>query len=496
MNTNLKKLAKKGNKKQLLVNVLMIIVLVIGVFGLIGSLSGDGEALPYTAERAEGERAYVDAQYASEDFAYFETDESDKLYFVMDKDFRAYIVCVSDAEIGSYADLQAFTFGEITKQPNTVRTEGKLVVIDDELMQLAINEFNYFWGENVVDSKNAKEFFGAYYIDTAVTDMSGDYLVFAALIGIAIGVMIFMAKKNSKAKAKTKQVLANLTESGEAALVDAELQDIRTKEFKKIGVYLTERYLISYRNGLTVVPLSEMTGLYGVVTEKNYELVIRHADESEQVVVQTENKVNKQWDELVALVTAISVQKTELEYGSDRVKVEGAVEVTQVEHFFVARNTKSALEVQTELTNPDGTVIEPNVGLGVIGALVGAVIGGALWVLIGKLGYIAGIAGFAIIYLSAMGYKKGAKVLTRSGAVIAVILSVLMIFAANYFLYVWMIVEAFEGRYTFGEVLPNLFSMLSEYELVGSFVKDVVIGYGLSVLAAFSTLKTLLGKKK
>lgn len=495
MNTNLKKLAKKGTKKQLLVSMLMVVVLIVGVCGLIGSLSGDGEALPYTAERTEGERAFVDAQYASDYFAYFETNEADKLYFVMDKDMGAYIVCVSDKEIDSYTELQAFTYGETTKEPAMVRTEGKLVLIDDALMELAISEFNNFWGEKVVDDVNCEAFFGKYYIDTAVTDMSGDYLVFAALIGIAIGVMIFMAKKNNKAKVKTKQVLANLTESGEAALVDAELQDIRTKEFKKIGVYLTENYLISYRNGLAVVLLSEMTGLYGVVTEKNYELVIRHADESEQIVVQTENKVNKQWDELVDLVTAISVQTTELEYGSDRVKAEGAVEVTQVEHFFVARNTKSALEVQTELTNPDGTMIEPNVGLGVIGALIGAVIGGALWVLIGKLGYIAGIAGFAIIYLSAMGFKKGAKVLTRSGAVIAVILSVLMIFASNYFLYVWMIVEAFEGRYTFGEVLPNLFAMLSDYELVGSFVKDVVIGYGLSVLAAFSTLKTLLGKK-
>ena len=159
MNTNLKKLAKKGNKKQLLVNVLMIIVLVIGVFGLIGSLGGDGEALPYTAERAEGERAYVDAQYASDYFAYFETNEADKLYFVMDKDFRAYIVCVSDTEIGSYADLQAFTFGEITKQPNTVRTEGKLVVIDDELMQLAINEFNYFWGGECGRQQKCKRIF-------------------------------------------------------------------------------------------------------------------------------------------------------------------------------------------------------------------------------------------------------------------------------------------------------------------------------------------------
>lgn len=84
-------------------------------------------------------------------------------------------------------------------------------------------------------------------------------------------------------------------------------------------------------------------------------------------------------------------------------KVEGAFEVTQIENFFVARNVASTLEVQTEMTNADGTVIEPNYGLGI------------------------------------------------AGAVIAVIISVVVIFAANYVLYVWMMVEAFGGRYTFGE---------------------------------------------
>ncbi len=496
MNTTLKKMAKGKNGKQMLVNVLMVLLIVIGLFGLIGSLGGNAKAGPYTADSDEGDRAYMDAQYASEYFAYFDSNENDKLYFLMDEEYSVYIVCISDSEIGAYADMQAFTFGETDKAPEQIRTEGTLVAIDDELMQLAIEEFNWFWGEDVVDSENCYDIFGNYYIDTAVEDVSSDYLIFILFIVVAVVVMVWTTKKNGKVKKGSKKVLAALEANGEAALVDAELQDIRTKHFDKIGVYLTQNYLISYRNGLMVIPLTALTGLYGVVTEKNYELVIRSTDNSEQTAVQTENKVNKQWDELIALVTAISAQVPDLEYGVDCVKVDGVFEVTQIEHFFVARNTGSALEVQTEMTNPDGTVITPNYGLGILGGLIGALIGGALWVLIGRLGYIAGIAGFVIIYLSAMGFKKGAKVLTRGGAVIAVIISVVMIFVANYVLYAWMMVEAFEGRYTIGEIMAKLFPMLEEYELTGSFVKDVVIGYALSLVAAFSTLKALLGKKK
>lgn len=496
MNTNLKKLANGKNGRQILLNVLMVLLIIIGVAGLVGSLSGSTEAGPYTADSKEGDVAYVEAQYASDYFAYFEINEADKFYFVMDKDMRASIVCISDSEIGAYSDLQAFTYGETSTAPDVIRTEGMLVTIDDDLMQLAIDEFNWFWGEEVVTSQNCHEFFGDYYLDTAAESVPGDYLIFVVLIVIAVAVLIWMAKKNGKVKNGSKRELATLTANGEAALVDAELQDIRTKQFEKIGVYLTQNYLISFRNGLMVVPLSSITGLYGVVTDKNYELVVRVASEVERAVVRTENKVNKQWDELVALVNAIAAQTADLEYGTDRVKVEGDFEITQIEHFFVARKSSSALEVQTEMTNADGTVVEVNYGLGIVGALIGALIGGVLWVVIGRLGYIAGIAGFAIIYLAAMGFKKGAKVLTRSGAVIAVIISVVMIFAANYMLYVWMMVEAFGGRYTFGEMVTGLFPMLSEYEFMGDFVKDVVIGYGLSLLAAFSTLKTLLGKNK
>ncbi|MBQ4563034.1 MAG: hypothetical protein IJA58_00975, partial [Lachnospiraceae bacterium] len=442
MKTNLKKLAKGNRGLQIFLNVLMVLLILLGVIGLIGSVGENSEATLYTADSNEGDLVYVDAQYASDFFAYFDVNDSHKLYFIMDKDFDVSIVCIPDNEIGGYEALQAYTFGETKVAPDTVRTEGKLVTIDDELMQLAISEFNWFIGENKVTAENCHEFFGKYYIDTTVGVALGDYFIFVVLIILAVIGLVWMAKKNGKVKQKSARVLATLAQSGETELVDEELSDENAKQFKKIGVYLTKSYLISYRNGLVVVPLSSMNGLYGVVTDRNYELVVREADEAERVIVQTENKVNQQWDELAALVTAISNQVSDLEYGAGREKIEGSFDITQIEHFFIARRSNSALEVQTEMTNADGTIMAPNFGLGIVGALIGALIGGVLWVVIGKMGYIAGIAGFVIIYLAAMGFKKGAKVLTRSGAVIAVIISALMIFAANYMLYVWIMTEA------------------------------------------------------
>lgn len=88
MNTNLKKLAKGKSGRNVFLNVLLGLTIVLCLIGLVGELAGgsDSSAEPYTLESKEGDRAYVDAQYMSEHFAVFESKESDKLYFILDKD--------------------------------------------------------------------------------------------------------------------------------------------------------------------------------------------------------------------------------------------------------------------------------------------------------------------------------------------------------------------------------------------------------------------------
>ena len=63
MNTNLKKLAKKGTKKQLLVSMLMVVVLIVGVCGLIGNLRSS-PLLRRTAFFTSGQYLYDPARSA------------------------------------------------------------------------------------------------------------------------------------------------------------------------------------------------------------------------------------------------------------------------------------------------------------------------------------------------------------------------------------------------------------------------------------------------
>ena len=47
--------------------------------------------------------------------------------------------------------------------------------------------------------------------------------------------------------------------------------------------------------------------------------------------------------------------------------------------------------------------IRENLPLGTIGAFVGVLLGMALWVIIGQVGFIAGIAGYAIVFCAMTG---------------------------------------------------------------------------------------------
>jgi NADH:ubiquinone oxidoreductase subunit 6 (subunit J) len=100
-----------------------------------------------------------------------------------------------------------------------------------------------------------------------------------------------------------------------------------------------------------------------------------------------------------------------------------------------------------------------SVPLGILGAIIGAVLGGILWVIVGRMGYIAGICGFAVILLAMKGYKLLGKKLSRKAMVLIIIISLAVLFAANYVSYTWTLVDAINkneaGKGDFATVFNN-----------------------------------------
>ena len=139
-----------------------------------------------------------------------------------------------------------------------------------------------------------------------------------------------------------------------------------------------------------------------------------------------------------------------------------------------------------------------NAILGTVGAIGGALIGAALWVIIYQVGFIAGIAGFVTVLCAIKGFELlGKQKAGKLGTILCVLISLIIIFMANYFCYAIEVYKAFGTDYylTFGDSLALVPEILQDGEVMGAFLKDLLIGYALTIVASFSAIGAAFKKQ-
>lgn len=72
-----------------------------------------------------------------------------------------------------------------------------------------------------------------------------------------------------------------------------------------------------------------------------------------------------------------------------------------------------------------------NIGRGILGALIGGVIGAAVIVLIGQLGYVAALSGVVLGYCTIGGYRRGAGKLSAVGIAVSIVVMLLAVYLGN-----------------------------------------------------------------
>lgn len=140
-----------------------------------------------------------------------------------------------------------------------------------------------------------------------------------------------------------------------------------------------------------------------------------------------------------------------------------------------------------------------NVVLGILGAFIGAAIGGGLWIIVTRFGYIAGIVGFIIILLSFKGYELLSGKLDKTGAIVALIFSIASIFIAE------CLAIAIEyhtsineyTNYPFSKSFSDTMDLIkTQGEMTRAFLKDIVIGYAFTIAASFTLIRNALKGEK
>jgi hypothetical protein len=145
-----------------------------------------------------------------------------------------------------------------------------------------------------------------------------------------------------------------------------------------------------------------------------------------------------------------------------------------------------------------------NAVAGTIGAFIFALGGGVLWFLVYQVGFIAGIIGFVTMFLAMLGYRLFGKAQGIRAVVISIIITVIVIFVAEYICVAKNVYEAYQDWYksgeidyqvTFSDVMRNVFPSLTSEGLL-MYGKDLLIGYGLAAIACFTYIKNAIRDAK
>jgi len=136
--------------------------------------------------------------------------------------------------------------------------------------------------------------------------------------------------------------------------------------------------------------------------------------------------------------------------------------------------------------------VKPHSPMGYIGAILGAAIGGVIWVLIGKLGFIAAIAGFAIVYFALKGYNLFGGKHKRFTAFYIIVVAVLTVISAE-LISTFLIVQQELPNLRFNEQIKIMFDFILNEETVRfEFFKELAIGLLFTAFGAWKILRTLI----
>lgn len=139
--------------------------------------------------------------------------------------------------------------------------------------------------------------------------------------------------------------------------------------------------------------------------------------------------------------------------------------------------------------------VTENVLAGIVGAFLFSLVGGVLWFVIYRIGFIAGISGLVGAICAVKGYVVFSKKESVKGIVISVVIALLVIVIAWYFCLAYDVYEAYqlwfeEGEIdysiTFFEAVRGSHYFLTDPEIAPAYFGDLALGLLFCVIGGGS----------
>ena len=163
---------------------------------------------------------------------------------------------------------------------------------------------------------------------------------------------------------------------------------------------------------------------------------------------------------------------------------------------FNSGNTlNSENKMQSDIERLKNNGAEENAILGALGAFLFALAGGALWILLDRVGFVAGLSGFVAVIAAVKGYTVFGKKISKKGLVISVIMAFLVLILAWYITLTWDVHSAYKEWFAEGEIerVPSFFEcfliafrFLSDKSIALSYLGTLGLGLLFAVIGSVS----------
>ena len=213
----------------------------------------------------ENAYAYLEVTQAPYSIAKYENDEDNAFYIVFDGRYF-YITYISN-EVYEKLNVEGLEENPLTIYwtTTTTPTELRKIALDayneglEEEDQITMEDFNSYFGEVYLNNVSLKKLNSTFFIISTIP-----------FILSLIFLILFITKK-----VKTRKTLTKLTEE-ELEKLEKEIDDDRTKHYKKYHLILTQNYILSFNQGLVILKYNELIWIYehrlkqyGITTAKN-----------------------------------------------------------------------------------------------------------------------------------------------------------------------------------------------------------------------------------
>lgn len=153
--------------------------------------------------------------------------------------------------------------------------------------------------------------------------------------------------------------------------------------------------------------------------------------------------------------------------------------------------------VATQPVAAKSVAVKPeNVLTGVVGAVIGALLGGASIVLLSQLGYVAAISGLILAVCTLKGYELLGGQLSKRGILISCLLMAITPYIADRIDWAIVIAQTFADEgVSLGMAFAAVHDVIAESDMVGDYFSNLGMIYLFVAMGAFGTLKGLFKKK-